>query len=94
MSLTKRQREVLDAITGFIEAKKYSPSYEELGTILHISSLATVHKHVYTLREKGYIRNAYNQTRSIEINTGAESEYHRGYRDGLARGLAGGGGTR
>jgi repressor LexA len=46
MALTKRQKEVLDFIAGFVEENGYSPSYEELAQGLHLASLATVPKHI------------------------------------------------
>lgn len=67
MALTKRQREVLDVIRGFIESHGYSPSLEEIGGQLGLSSVATVHKHVTHLVEKGFVRRVWNQNRSIEL---------------------------
>jgi repressor LexA len=67
MALTRRQREVLDVIRSFIERRGYSPSLEEIGAELGLSSVATVHKHVSLLAEKGYLRRAWNQNRSIEL---------------------------
>ena len=67
MALTRRQREVLDVIRDFIAQNGYSPSLEEVGGSLGLSSVATVHKHVTHLVEKGYVRRAWNQNRSIEI---------------------------
>ncbi len=67
MALTRRQREVLDVIREFISRRGYSPSLEEIGTELGLSSVATVHKHVTLLVEKGYVRRTWNQNRSIEM---------------------------
>ncbi len=67
MALTRRQREVLDIIRDFIERNGYSPSLEEIGGALGLSSVATVHKHVSHLVDKGLVRRVWNQNRSIEI---------------------------
>ncbi len=67
MALTRRQREVLDVIRGFIRDNGYSPSLEEIGGALGLSSVATVHKHVTHLVDKGYARRVWNQNRSIEV---------------------------
>jgi len=67
MALTRRQRQVLDVIHGFIDKHGYSPSLEEIGSELELSSVATVHKHVSHLVQKGYVRRTWNQNRSIEI---------------------------
>lgn len=66
MPLTKRQKEILDFITGFIEEQGYAPSFEEIATAFGYSSLATVHEHLSNLERKGYIRKSYNESRSIE----------------------------
>lgn len=67
MTLTKRQKEVLDFLVAFETKHGYAPSFEEIGKGLKLTSLATVHKHVSTLERKGFIRRGYNQSRSIEI---------------------------
>jgi len=67
MALTRRQKQVLDYLVGFINRHGYSPSFEEIGASLELSSLATVHKHLQTLEKKGFIRRGYNQSRSVEV---------------------------
>ena len=67
MALTRRQRQVFDYISGFIETNGYSPSYEEIGAAMGLTSLATVHKHVTNLRRKKLIETEYNQSRSISV---------------------------
>jgi repressor LexA len=70
MALTRRQREVLDVIREFIGRNGYSPSLEEIGGSLGLSSVATVHKHVSHLVEKGLVRRVWNQNRSFELVNG------------------------
>ncbi len=67
MALTRRQKQVFDFLVGFINRNGYSPSFEEIGDGLGLSSLATVHKHMQTLEKKGFIRRGYNQSRSVEV---------------------------
>lgn len=67
MTLTKRQKEVLDFLVAFHNKHGYSPSFEEIARSLKLTSLATVHKHITTLERKGFIRRGYNQSRSIEV---------------------------
>jgi repressor LexA len=67
MALTRRQKEVLDFLVEFINRRGYSPSFEEIGESLGLSSLATVHKHIEHLEKKGFIRRRYNQSRSIDV---------------------------
>ena len=65
--LTKRQREILDYLDEFIQQHGYAPSLEEIGRRFSLSSLATVHKHLTNLQEKGFIRRAWNRSRSVEL---------------------------
>jgi repressor LexA len=67
MALTKRQKEFMDFLAGFIEKNRYSPSYEEIAEGLGLASLATVHKHMLALESKQYLRRSFNQSRSLEI---------------------------
>ena len=66
MALTRRQREIYDFIHRFVDRKGYSPSLEEIGAHFGLSSVATVHKHVQHLVEKGFLRKAWNRSRSVE----------------------------
>ena len=67
MALTRRQKEVMDFLTGFIGEHGYSPSYEEIASSLGLASLATVHKHIQALESKQYLRRSYNHSRSLEV---------------------------
>ena len=65
--LTKRQREILDYLNDFIQQHGYAPSLEEVGRRFGLSSLATVHKHLTNLQQKGFIKRAWNRSRSVEL---------------------------
>jgi repressor LexA len=66
--LTKKQREVLDCIEGFVKDNGYTPSYREIAEQLGLSSPATIHQHIKTLCEKGIINTGdHGAARSIEL---------------------------
>jgi len=67
MALTRRQRQVYDFLAHFVDENGYSPSFEEIGEGLGLSSLATVHKHISNLEEKGLLKRDYNRSRSIDL---------------------------
>ncbi|MEO6210246.1 MAG: transcriptional repressor LexA [Gemmatimonadaceae bacterium] len=67
MALTKRQREILDYLSGYSEDNGYAPSFEEIARKFNYNSLATVHEHLSNLERKGYIKRSYNESRAIEI---------------------------
>ena len=45
----------------------YGPSLEEIGRHLGVASLATVHKHLTRLEERGVIRRRARQSRSVQV---------------------------
>jgi repressor LexA len=66
VALTRRQKEIYDYIRNFVLEHGYSPSLEEIGAHFGLSSVATVHKHVQHLVEKGLLKKAWNRSRSVE----------------------------
>jgi repressor LexA len=67
MAITKRQREIYDFLYDFVQKNGYSPSFEEIGQGMGLSSLATVHKHISNLEKKGLLKRDYNRSRSIDV---------------------------
>jgi repressor LexA len=67
MAITRRQKEVLDFISNFVQRNGYSPSFEEIAHGLNLRSLATVHKHITNLHQKGLLQRAQNRSRSIDV---------------------------
>lgn len=67
MTLTKKQKLLLDFIAAFIEKQGYAPSIAEMKKEFGINSPATIHQHLKNLEEKGAIRRIPNRHRSIEI---------------------------
>ena len=67
MAITKRQRQVYDFIAEFVQRNQFTPSYQEIGDGLGMSSLATVHKHITNLEKKGLLNRDYNRSRSIDL---------------------------
>ena len=67
MVLTKRQKELFDYLDGYISEHGYAPTLEEIRGRFKLSSLATVHKHLTNLEQKGAIRRTWNHSRAIEL---------------------------
>lgn len=67
MPLTRRQKQILDFLQGYIAEHGYAPSFEEIADHFTFRSLATVHEHLTNLERKGYIQRAHNESRSIEV---------------------------
>jgi repressor LexA len=67
MAITRRQKEVLDFLSSFTQRNGYSPSYDEIAHGLGLRSLATVHKHITNLHNKGLLERTHNRSRSIDV---------------------------
>lgn len=67
MAITRRQRQVYDFISEFVQKHNYSPSYDEIREGMGLNSLATVHKHITNLEKKGLLTRDYNRSRSIDL---------------------------
>ena len=65
--LTKRQKELVDYLDGYIAKAGYAPTLEEIGQHFGLSSLATIHKHLTNLERKGMIRRKWNRSRALEV---------------------------
>lgn len=66
-TLTKRQKEILDYISQYIESHDYAPSYREIAEYFELGSIATVADHVENLVTKGYLTKDFNESRSIQL---------------------------
>lgn len=70
---TKKQRELLSFIEGFITEHGYSPSYREIMNGLRYNSVATVALHVNSLIARGHLRKRDRSARSLELAQPIES---------------------
>lgn len=68
MKLTKRQKEILDFVSEFIEHNGYSPSMEEIAGHFHFASLNAVFKHLVALESRGHLHRDSNRARSIQLS--------------------------
>ena len=65
--ITAKQQEILEYIKETILKKGYPPAVREICEAVHLKSTSSVHSHLETLEEKGYIRRAPTKPRTIEI---------------------------
>ena len=65
--LSQRQTNILEFIKEEIRRKGYPPSVREIGEAVGLLSSSTVHGHLQTLEDKGYIRRDPTKPRAIEI---------------------------
>lgn len=72
---TKKQRELLSFIEGFIVAHGYGPSYREIMHSVGYKSVSTVATHVDNLIKKGHLRKRDRSARSLEVCAGQPRGY-------------------
>lgn len=68
---SKKQRELLQFIDGFIKGTGYGPSYREIMRALGYKSVSTVAVHVDGLITAGLLRKTTHSARSLEVVTAA-----------------------
>lgn len=64
---TKKQRELLNFIDGFIKGNGYGPSYREIMRALDYKSVSTVATHVNGLIARGWLLKKDNSARTLEV---------------------------
>lgn len=64
--LTKRQQQVLDFVSSFINLGKPAPSYREIARHFRFKSVRAVGCHVEALINKGALKNSSGKARSLE----------------------------
>ncbi|MEO5950629.1 MAG: hypothetical protein ABIQ04_04230 [Candidatus Saccharimonadales bacterium] len=64
---TKKQRELLSFIDGFIKGTGYGPSYREVMRALEYKSVSTVATHIDGLITRGFLRKTTHSARSLEM---------------------------
>jgi len=65
--LTKRQQEIFEYISSYIDKNGYSPTYDEIKDNFGLSALSTVHEHITELVNKGYLLRDEKSPRGIAV---------------------------
>ena len=65
--LTSRQQQILEFIDLQISDRGYPPSVREIGDAVGLTSPSTVHSHLATLQDRGFIRRDPSKPRAIEV---------------------------
>jgi len=73
-ALSRRQKEIFEYILSCVKKKGFPPSIREIGQAVGLSSSSTVHSHLRSLEETGYIRRDPAKPRTIEIVPSSEDQ--------------------
>jgi repressor LexA len=71
VTLTPRQRTILDVIRSSVSTRGYPPSIREIGDAVGLTSTSSVAHQLRTLERKGYLRRDPNRPRAVDVR-GAE----------------------
>ena len=63
--ITKKQKQVYDFINTYIAENGISPTIEEIRKKLKLKAVSTIHEHIDSLKEKGYLSKSENSARSL-----------------------------
>jgi len=67
ITLYKRQRQIVEYVSQFIQRNGFSPTLREIADAMGLSSIATVHEHVQKLVKKGVFKKEPMSNRGIEL---------------------------
>ena len=67
VTLTDRQREILDFIEAQMRERGYPPSVREIGEAVGLTSPSTVHSHLATLQRYGFLHRDPTKPRALEV---------------------------
>lgn len=73
---TKKQKELLDFIDGFIKGNGYGPSYREVMRALGYKSVSTVATHIDGLIARGWLLKKDHSARSLTVVMPSYGELH------------------
>jgi len=66
-ALTDKKRQILDCIERSLRERGYPPSVREIGESVGLTSSSTVHAHLASLQQMGYLRRDPTKPRAIEV---------------------------
>ncbi len=72
--VTKRQLQIYDYIRAYQAEKGYPPSVREMAAAVGLSSPSTVHAHLASLEEHGYIKRDKTKPRALEVFEQSETD--------------------
>lgn len=66
-TLTKKQKEVYDFVKSYVDDFGIAPTIEEIRKKLKLKAVSTIHEHLGSLREKGYLDKESNIPRGLKV---------------------------
>lgn len=66
-ALSPRQMEILEFIHNTQQSRGLAPSVREICQHVNVASTTSVHRHLHTLRERGYLRMESQTSRSLQL---------------------------
>jgi repressor LexA len=71
--LSGKKRQILDHIEACLRDRGYPPSVREIGEAVGLTSSSTVHAHLASLQQLGYLRRDPTKPRAMEVRYDAQS---------------------
>ena len=72
-ALTDKKRQILECIEKSLRDRGYPPSVREIGEAVGLTSSSTVHAHLASLQQMGYLRRDPTKPRAIEVRWDSSS---------------------
>lgn len=75
-TITKKQKKVFDVISTYAQENGISPTIDEIRKSLDLKAVSTVHEHIQSLKEKGYLLKVDQSLKIVSIKTNKVANDH------------------
>jgi repressor LexA len=75
ITLTERQRTILEVIRSSVTTRGYPPSIREIGDAVGLTSTSSVAHQLRTLERKGFLRRDPNRPRAVDVRGADDAEH-------------------
>ena len=77
MTLTKKQKELFEFLTDYIQINNISPSFEEMKRAVNLKSKSGIHRLITSLEQRGFVKRLKHKARAMEITRTLSNTFNK-----------------
>ena len=77
MMLTKKQKELFEFLTDYIQINNISPSFEEMKRAVNLKSKSGIHRLITSLEQRGFVKRLKHKARAMEITRTLSNTFNK-----------------
>ena len=75
--LTKKQKELFEFLTDYIQINNISPSFEEMKRAVNLKSKSGIHRLITSLEQRGFVKRLKHKARAMEITRTLSNTFNK-----------------